>query len=135
MSEYKVFITRRIPEAGLTLLPKECEADIWPLDIPPTKAELMQRVKGTHGILCLLSDTMDAVVMDAAGDQLQVISAYAVGFDNIDIPEASRRGIAVGNTPGVLTDATADFAFSLLMAAARRVVEAHNSVQAGTWKT
>ncbi|RLT40697.1 MAG: D-glycerate dehydrogenase, partial [Chloroflexi bacterium] len=91
--------------------------------------------KGVDGILSLLTTKMDPAVMDAAGAGLKVISNYAVGFDNIDIPEATRRGIPVGHTPGVLTDTTADFAFTLLMAAARRVVEGDNYTRAGKWKT
>jgi glyoxylate reductase len=92
-------------------------------------------VKGVEGLLCLLTDRIDAVLMNFMGPQLRVISQMAVGFDNIDIPAATRRGIPVGNTPGVLTDTTADFAWTLLMAAARRVVEGDRFTRAGRWKT
>ena len=87
------------------------------------------------GLLCLLTDRIDANLMDAIGPQVKVISQMAVGFDNIDIPAATARGIPVGNTPGVLTDTTADFAWALLMAAARRVVEGDKFTRAGKWKT
>ena len=135
MSIPRVFIARFIPEEYLTLARSTCQVDLWPDDLPPPREVLLERVKGVDGILTLLTDKIDSAVMDAAGPGLKVISNCAVGFDNIDVSEATRRGIPVGNTPGVLTDTTADFAFALLMAAARRVVEGHNYVQAGRWKT
>ena len=92
-------------------------------------------MRGGDGLLCLLTDPIDAAIMDAAGPRLRVISNHAVGFDNIDIAAATARGIPVGNTPGILTDATADFAFALLMAAARRVAEGERFVRAGHWRT
>jgi glyoxylate reductase len=95
----------------------------------------VQHIRGVDGLLCLLTDKIDNEVMEEAGLQLQVISNHAVGFDNIDIDAATARGIPVGNTPDVLTDATADFAFALMMAAGRRIVEAERYVRAGTWKT
>ena len=135
MSKPKVFVTRAIPEKGLSVVQDFCNADIWPEELPPPREVVLERVKGVDGILSLLTTKMDTAVMDAAGPQLKVISNYAVGFDNIDIPEATKRGIPVGNTPDVLTDTTADFAFTLLMAAARRVVEGDNYTRAGMWKT
>jgi len=135
MSTPRVFIARFIPEEYLALARSTCQVDLWPDDLPPPRDVLLERVKGVDGILSLLTDKIDSAVMDAAGSGLKVISNCAVGFDNIDVSEATRRGIPVGNTPGVLTDTTADFAFALLMAAARRVVEGHNYVQAGRWKT
>ena len=131
----KVFITRKIPEAGLTPIRAACDADIWDDPLPPPRNVLLERVRGVDGILSLLTDKIDAAVMDAAGAQLKVISNYAVGYDNIDIPAATARGIAVGNTPGILTETTADFAFALLLAAARRVVEGDKFVRAGKWQT
>ena len=95
----------------------------------------MKRVQGVDGLLCLLTDRVDGEVMDGAGEQLKVISNHAVGFDNIDVPAATARGIPVGNTPDVLTDATADFAFALLMAVARRIPEGERYVHEGKWKT
>ena len=135
MRSKKVFVTRRIPEKGLEMLRKECSIALWPGEMPPTPAEMLAGAAGVDGILCLLTDRIDAAVMDAAGEGLRVISNYAVGYDNIDIAEATRRGIAVGNTPGVLTEATADHTFALLMAAARRVVEGDRQVRAGKWRT
>jgi glyoxylate reductase len=117
MDKPKVFVARHIPEAKLTALQEHCEVDVWDEKLPPPQDIFLDRVKGKEGILSLLTDTIDAQVMDAAGSQLMVISNCAVGYDNVDIPEASRRGIPVGNTPEVLTDSTADFAFGLLMAA------------------
>ncbi len=135
MAKPKVFVTQIIPEAGLAMVRDFCDADIWPGELPPPRDYVLEHVKGVDGILSLLTTKMDPAVMDAAGAGLKVISNYAVGFDNIDIPEATRRGIPVGHTPGVLTDTTADFAFTLLMAAARRVVEGDNYTRAGKWKT
>ncbi len=135
MTRPKIFVTRRIPEEGLRLLEAACTVDLWPEDRPPSREVLLARVRGVEGILSMLTDRIDAAVMDAAGPQLKVISNYAVGYDNIDIPAATARGIPVGHTPGVLTETTADFAFALLMAAARRLTEADAFVRAGRWKT
>jgi lactate dehydrogenase-like 2-hydroxyacid dehydrogenase len=129
----RVFITRIIPEGGLNLLRQACDADIWPQDCPPPREELLERVVGADGVLSLLTEAIDAQVMDAAGPGLKVISNYAVGYDNIDVAAATVRGIPVGNTPGVLTETTADMAFALMMAAARRIVEAVEYVKAGKW--
>lgn len=103
--------------------------------MPPAREVLLQRVRGLEGLLSLLTDRVDAEVMDAAGPQLKVISNFAVGFDNVDVEAATARGIPVGNTPGVLTETTADLAFALLMAAARRIVEGADYVRAGRWRT
>ena len=135
MPKPKVFVTRIIRDKGLDLVKAFCEADIWPGDLPPSREELMEKVRGVEGILCLLTDKIDAVVMDAAGPQLKVVSNHAVGYDNIVVPDATARGIPVGNTPGILTDATADFAFTLLLAAARRLTEAERYLRAGQWVT
>jgi glyoxylate reductase len=135
MSKPTVFVTRIITERGLQMVKDFCEAEIWSDDLPPSREALLRGVQGKDGLLCLLTDRIDAEVMEAAGPQLKVISNHAVGFDNIDVPEATRRGIPVGNTPDVLTEATADFAFSLMMAAGRRVLEGVQYVRAGKWKT
>ena len=135
MARPKVFVARIIPEQGLALVRDFCDADVWPEELPPDRDTILSRVRGVDGILSLLTDRMDGAVMDAAGNGLKVISNYAVGFDNVDVAEATRRGVPVGNTPGVLTDTTADFAFALLMAAARRVVEGDRFTHAGHWKT
>jgi len=135
MSKPRVFVTRLILESGLKLVQDFCEAEIWSGELPPNRDELMRRIPGLDGLLCLLTDRIDAEAMEAAGPGLKVISNCAVGVDNVDVPAATARGIPVGNTPGVLTDATADFAFALLMAAARRVVEGERQVRSGGWKT
>jgi glyoxylate reductase len=134
MARPKVFVTRRIPEKGLGPVRHFCEADIWARDVPPTRAEILERISAVEGLLAVLTDQIDAEVMDAA-PRLKVISNCAVGVDNIDIVAATARGIPVGNTPDVLTDAMADMAFGLLLAAARRIVEGAKYVRAGKWKT
>jgi lactate dehydrogenase-like 2-hydroxyacid dehydrogenase len=112
-----------------------CDADVWPDELPPPRDELLRRIAGCDGVLTLLTDRVDAAFLDAAGPGLKVVSNYAVGFDNVDVPECTRRGIPVGNTPGVLTDTTADLAWALLMAAARRLPEGDQYVRAGRWRT
>ena len=134
-SKPHVFVTRRIPESGLRLVQEYCILDLWEQDLPPNRTEFLERVQGVDGILSLLTDRVDEAVMEAAGPHLKVISNMAVGVDNIDVPAATRRAIPVGHTPGILTDATADFTFALLMAAARRVVEGERYVRSGQWKT
>jgi glyoxylate reductase len=135
MSAPRVYVTRIIPEGGLRLVREACDAEIWEGETPPPRKVLLEKVRGVDGLLSLLTDRIDAELMDAAGPQLKVISNYAVGYNNIDVEAATARGIAVGNTPGVLTDTTADMAFTLLMAAARRVVEGADYVRAGKWRT
>jgi glyoxylate reductase len=135
VSKPKVFVSRVIPAAGLDKIKNACEVDIWPEQMPPPYAVLTERVKGVDGLLCLLTDRIDGALMDAAGSQLKVISQMAVGYDNIDIQAAAERGIPVGNTPGVLTEATADLTFALLLAAARRIVEGVEYIKAGQWRT
>ncbi len=131
----RVFVTRVIPSAGLDRVVAECDADVWREPLPPSRKTLLERIAGCDGVLSLLTEKVDAEFMDAAGPQLKVVSNYAVGFNNVDVPEATRRGIRVGNTPGVLTEATADMAFSLMICAARRIIEASRYIQDGNWKT
>src|SRR5438105_11392847 len=131
----RVFVSRQIPDEGLKLIVDQTEADIWPDDMPPPRDELLRRVEGVDGFLSLLTDQVDDELLDRAGPQLRVVSNYAVGFDNIDVPACTRRGIAVGNTAGVLTETTADAAFALLIAAARRIPEAYDYVRQDRWKT
>jgi glyoxylate reductase len=107
---------------------------MWPEELPPPYEVLIEKVRNVDGLLPLLTDKIDAALMDAA-PQLRVISNLAVGYDNIDVPEATKRHIVVGNTPGVLTETTADLAFALLMAAARRVAESDRFTRQGLWKT
>lgn len=134
MSKPRVFVTRNLPEKGLRLVLGACEADVWPLETPPPRTELIQRLRGQDGLLSLLTDPIDAEVI-AAAPRLKVISNCAVGVDNVDLAAATARGIPVGNTPDVLTDATADMAFALLLGAARRLVEGVEYVRAGKWRT
>jgi len=135
MSKPRVFVTRIILESGLELINDFCEAEVWPDELPPSRQEILRGVRAVDGLLCLLTDRIDAGIMDAAGPELRVISNHAVGVDNVDVAAATARGIPVGNTPGILTDATADMAFALLLAAGRRVVEGDRLVKTGGWKT
>jgi len=130
----RVFVTRVIPAAGLDRIKQHCAAEVWADPSPPPAGLLRQKVADCDGLVSLLTDRIDAALLEAA-PRLRVVSNYAVGFNNIDVPAATARGIAVGNTPGVLTDATADMAFCLLLAAARRLVEGHRYTLAGKWKT
>jgi len=134
MTKPKVFVTRLIPEKGLDLVREFCDADIWQHEMPPARDELIARVRDVEGLLSLLTEKVDAELMDAA-PHLKVVSNMAVGVDNIDIAAATARGIPVGNTPDILTDATADMAFALMLSAARRVVEGEKYVRSGKWKT
>jgi glyoxylate reductase len=131
----RVFVTRVIPRAGLDIVTAAADADIWTDELPPPRAVLLERVRGVDGLLSLLTDRVDDELLDAAGPQLRVVSNFAVGYDNIDVPACLRRGVAVGNTPGVLTETTADLAFALLMAVSRRLPEARDHVLAGRWRT
>ncbi len=135
MARPKVFVTRIIPKKGLALIQQHCDVDLWTAELPPPYEVLLERVRGVDGLLCLLTDRIDGQLLDAAGPQLKVVSQHAVGFDNVDVAAATIRGIPVGNTPGILTDATADFAFALLLAAARRVVEGDRYTRSGQWRT
>jgi len=131
----RVLVTRIIPDEGLDPVREACDVDLWEDELPPSRDELLRRVAGIDGLLSLLTDTVDDELLDAAGAQLKVVSNFAVGFDNIDVAACTRRRIPAGNTPGVLTETTADLAFALLMAAARRVPEAVDYVRAGSWRT
>ena len=134
MPKPAVYVTRLIPPEGLSQVQQFCDTNIWEDELPPPRDVLLRETRDADGLLCLLTDRVDAELMDAC-PKLRVVSNYAVGFDNLDFPAATERGIVVGNTPGVLTETTADFAFTLLLAAARRVVEGVDYVRAGQWKT
>jgi len=134
MTRPRVYITRRIPDAGLDLIRQACDVILWEGDEPPPYETLVDGVRDADGLLCLLTDRIDDALM-AAAPRLRVISQMAVGYDNIDVAAATRRGILVGYTPDVLTEATADMAFALLMAAARRLVEGVDYARAGRWRT
>ena len=129
-----IAVTRVIPEAGLALLRDAAEVRLWEDDLPPDAAALADLLRGCDGALTLLTDAIDGDVLDRE-PQLRVVSNFAVGYDNVDVPAATARGVAVCNTPDALTETTADFAFALLMAAARRVVEGADYVRAGKWQT
>ena len=133
----RVFVTRELPGDQFAALRSDpqFQLDIWPGDFPPPRQDLLDRVRGADGILCLITDRIDNAVLDAAGAQLRVVSQMAVGVDNVDVAACTARGIPVGNTPGVLTETTADIAWALILAAARRVVESAEFVKRGDWKT
>ena len=131
----KVFVTRLIPDPGLVVLKEHFQPDVWSHDLPPSREQLIERARGVDGLLCLLTEKIDGEIMDAIGSQLKVISNMAVGVDNIDVPAATARRIPVGNTPGVLTEATADQTLALMLAAARRIVEGDRFLRAGKWIT
>jgi len=131
----RVFVARVIPSAGLDRIREAADVEVWPDELPPSREVLLEKVRGVNGLLSLLTDRVDDELLDAAGSSLRVISNFAVGYDNIDVPACACRGIAVGNTPGVLTETTADLAFALLMAAARRLPEGHDFVRDDRWQT
>lgn len=133
MGRPRVFVTRRIPDEGLTAILEACDARVWEGETPPPRETLLAEAEGCAGVLTLLTDRVDAELLDRAGPGLRVVSNYAVGYDNIDVAACAARGVAVGNTPGVLTETTADLAFALLAAAARRVAEGDRYVRAGRW--
>ncbi len=130
----KVYVTRELPSAALDLLAEAVAVRVWPDELPAPPEVLLAEAADADALLTLLTDRIDGAIM-AAAPRLRVISNMAVGYDNIDVEEASRRGILVTNTPGILTETTADFAFALLLAAARRVVEADRYTRQGRWKT
>ena len=129
----KVFVSRMIPQDGLDIVLAACDAEVNTQDAHLSQAELVERVKGKEGLLCLLTDEITGEIL-AASAQLKVVANVAVGFNNIDVQAASRRKIMVTNTPGVLDDTTADFAWCLLLASARRLVEAERFTRAGQYK-
>ncbi len=130
----RVLVTRQVHPDAMERMAQVCELDIWEEDRPMPRAELLARVVDKEGLYCMLTERIDEEVL-ARAPRLRVVSNMAVGYDNIDVAACTRRGIPVGNTPGVLTDATADLAFALILAAARRLVEAVDYVRAGKWKT
>jgi glyoxylate reductase len=131
----RVYITRKIPEAAVAKIREQCEVLMWEReDEPVPRDELASHIRNVDGVLTLLTDTIDASLLEQT-ERLQVISNMAVGYNNIDVEAASRKGIIVTNTPDVLTEATADLTFALLMATARRLVEASDFLRQGKWKT
>ena len=133
MQKHKVFVTRKIPERGLRIIKERFDAEVWIDSAPPPKQVIIQKAAKVDALATLLTDKIDAEVFDGAPN-LRIIAQFAVGYDNIDIKKATKRGIYVTNTPGVLTETTADFAWALLMAVARRVVEADKYIRSGKWE-
>ena len=128
--EHTVYVTRPIPQPAIDLLGNKCDVNMNPDDTAVTQQELVEKVKGKDGVLCLLTDTIDEQVIDAA-DRAKIFANFAVGYDNIDVDAATRRGILVTNTPGVLTDTTAELAWALVFTAARRTAEADRFTRKG----
>lgn len=132
--KYAVYITRKIPEPGPSILKKYFEVKMNPgVDIVD-REDLFENVRNVDALMCMLGDKIDSNVMDAAGPNLRVISCYSVGYDHVDIKEAEKRKIIVTNTPNVLANSTADLAFSLILTAARNIVNADSHVRNGNWK-
>lgn len=130
----KVFVTRKVPQVGLDILKQAGHTvEVSDLDRPISRDELKQKVAGADAILSQLVDKMDGEILDAAGKQLKIVANYAVGYDNINVNDAQSRGVMISNTPDVLTDAVADHAFALMMAAARRVAESDRFARAGKY--
>ena len=130
----RVFVTRRLPGAALDRLSAAHDAEVWPERLPPGSDELFVRAPELEGLLSLLTDQIDAELIDAA-PRLRAISNYAVGTDNVDLEAATARGIPVGNTPDVLTESTADLALALMLGISRRLVEGDAYVRRGKWRT
>jgi glyoxylate reductase len=134
MKKPSVFVTRLIPQANIDELKKYFDVDVNYEDRALPKAELQAKAKGYDALLTLVTDTVDGELLDAAGPQLKIVANYAVGFNNFDVAAATKRGVILTNTPGVLDDATATHTMALLLSAARRVVESDKYVRAGKWK-
>jgi glyoxylate reductase len=130
----KVYVTRRILEPALSMLLKECNVVLNNKDRPPTRKEILKNIRNKDGILCMLSDKIDAEVMAAAGPKLKVISSYSTGVDHIDVDEATKRGIYVTFTSNILAEATADLTFALILALARKIIEANEFTKRKQWK-
>ena len=130
----RVFVSRRLPGDAVDVLRRSVEVELWEGELPPPREVMLKEARRSDGLLTLVTDGIDAPLLDLAPG-LRVVSNFAVGFDNIDIQAATARGVIVTNTPGVLTETTADFTWALLMAAARRVVEGDRFTREGRWKT
>ena len=130
----KVFITRKIPESGVNLVREHCDVTVYPGEGPLKGDELIQKASTMDGIICLPGDAIDKTFLNATS-HLKVVSTSSVGFEHIDVQEATKRGIYIGYTPGILTDATADLAFTLLLSTARKIPQCDQFVRAYNWKT
>ena len=134
MKKASVYVTRMIPHENIDELRKHFDVEVNPEDRALTKAELKQKAKGRDAIVSLITDTIDGELLDAVGPQCKIVANYAVGVNNFDLAAATKRGVILTNTPGVLDDATATHTFALLLATARRLVEADKFVRDGKWK-
>ncbi|MHB1391485.1 MAG: 2-hydroxyacid dehydrogenase [Clostridia bacterium] len=134
MIRKRVYVTRQIPDAAIESLKEHFDVTMNPNDRVLAREELLAGVKGMDAVLCLLTDTIDSEVFDAAGPQCRIFANYAVGYNNVDVAEATKRGKIITNTPDVLNDATADLAWALLFAVSRRVVESDGFARAGKFK-
>jgi glyoxylate reductase len=134
MARPRVFVTRRLPGGALGFLAQHASVTVRDDEMPPSRDELLRGARGCDGLLTLLTDCVDAALLDAAPEVL-VVSNMATGFDNVDVAAASARNVLVTRTPGVLSETTAEFTFALMLAAARRVVEGDRLVRRGLWKT
>ncbi|XP_036438799.1 glyoxylate reductase/hydroxypyruvate reductase b [Colossoma macropomum] len=133
----RVYVTRQIPPRGLQILREsgQVQFELWDSDDPVPRQELLKKVKGCDGLLCVLTEKIDAEVLDAAGPNLKVLSTMSVGFDHLSLDELKKRGIRVGYTPEVLTDAVAELTIALLLATSRRLIEASHEAKTGGWGT
>ena len=134
MGKKKIYVTRRILEPALSILSRKCQVTLNKKPCPPSREEISKNVAGKAGILCMLTDRIDAEVMDKAGSNLQVISSYSTGFEHVDVKEATARGIYVTYTADILAEATADLAFGLILACARNIVSADEYTRNKKWK-
>ncbi|XP_050677218.1 glyoxylate reductase/hydroxypyruvate reductase [Leptidea sinapis] len=135
-SKFRVFITRSdMPEVGVELLKKQCDVTICETPLPISRKDLLSSVSGVDGIYCSLNEKIDKELLDTAGSNLKVVTTISVGYDHIDVPECKKRGIRIGYTPNVLTDATAELTLALLLATSRRLPEAMHEAQTGGWKS
>ncbi|XP_074850109.1 glyoxylate reductase/hydroxypyruvate reductase-like isoform X2 [Carettochelys insculpta] len=133
----RIYVTRRIPPEGMKILSQSglCSIEQWDSDEPVSRTELLKNVAGVGGLYCLLTDKIDAEVLDAAGPSLQVVSTMSVGYDHVSLVELKRRGIRLGYTPDVLTEAVAELTVALLLATSRRLLEAVEEAKSGGWGT
>ena len=129
----RIFVTRKLPGQSLEKLKAQFKVDIWEHEVPPSNAEIIERASNCAGLITLLSDQIDRSLIESL-PRLKVIAQYAVGYDNIDIVFATKKSILVTNTPGILTETTADLTWALIMAAARRISEADRYVKSGKWQ-
>ncbi|XP_028029268.1 glyoxylate reductase/hydroxypyruvate reductase [Bombyx mandarina] len=131
---YQIYVTRSdMPESGVQLLKDQCDVNLWNQPSPVPRAELLKEVAGVNGIYCSLTDKIDTELLDAAGPSLKVVATISVGHDHIDVAECKKRGVRIGYTPDVLTDATAELTLALLLATSRRVPEAIYEAKTGGW--